>query len=158
MAEALILTRRSLIAGLGATALVGPAVANEALPEVAVMKDPTCGCCEKWITHLRAEGFPVAVTDGPVTPLKVHLGVPRDLSSCHTAQVGGYVVEGHVPVGAIKRLLAEKPQGIGLAVPGMPSGSPGMEVEGMELATYEVVLFGSESRTVFARYRGGLVL
>ncbi|GJD93190.1 hypothetical protein OCOJLMKI_0380 [Methylobacterium iners] len=122
------------------------------------MKDPTCGCCEKWITHLREEGFTVVVMDGPVTPLKVRLGVPRELSSCHTAQVGGYVVEGHVPAGAIKRLLAEKPHGIGLAVPGMPAGSPGMEVEGMEPATYEVVLFGPDSRSTFARYRGSEVV
>jgi hypothetical protein len=128
------------------------------LPTVAVMKDPTCGCCEKWIAHLREEGFTVAVTDGPVTPLKVRLGVPRELSSCHTAQVDGYVVEGHVPAGAIKRLLAEKPQGIGLAVPGMPAGSPGMEVEGMEPATYQVVLFGPDIRSVFARYRGGEIV
>lgn len=69
------------------------------------------------------EGCTVSVTDGPVTPVKVRLGVPRDLASCHTAQVGGYVVEGHVPAEAIKRLLAEKPEGIGLAVPGMPAGS-----------------------------------
>jgi hypothetical protein len=158
MADTFVLTRRNLIAGLGATILVGSAFATETLPTIAVMKDPTCGCCEKWIVHLRDEGFTVTVTDGPVTPLKVRLGVPRELSSCHTAQVGGYVIEGHVPAEAIKRLLAEKPEGIGLAVPGMPAGSPGMEVEGMEPATYEVVLFGSESRTTFARYRGGLVL
>lgn len=155
MAETFSITRRSLIAGLGATALAGSVVATEALPEIAVMKDPTCGCCEKWITHLREEGFTVAVTDGPVTPLKVRLGVPRELSSCHTAQVGGYVVEGHVPAGAIRRLLAEKPQGIGLAVPGMPTGSPGMEAEGTEPATYDVVLFGSGEPSTFARYRGG---
>ena len=104
---------------------------------------------------MREEGFAVTVTDGPVTPLKVRLGVPRELSSCHTAQVGGYVVEGHVPAPAIKRLLAEKPQGIGLAVPGMPTGSPGMEVEGAEPATYDIVLFGSGEPSTFARYRGG---
>lgn len=92
MAGTSAITRRGLIAGLGISALVGPAHATEALPEIAVMKDPTCGCCEKWVTHLREEGFTVTVTDGPVTPLKVSLGVPRELSSCHTAQVGGYVV------------------------------------------------------------------
>ncbi|MBB5758543.1 hypothetical protein HNR00_003265 [Methylorubrum rhodinum] len=86
--------------------------------------------------------------------MKVRLGVPRDLASCHTAQVDGYAIEGHVPAGAIKRLLAEKPQGIGLVVPGMPAGSPGMEVDGMEPATYDVVLFGPEGRSTFARYRG----
>ena len=86
--------------------------------------------------------------------MKVRLGVPRDLASCHTAQVGGYVVEGHVPAGALKRLLAERPQGTGLAVPGMPAGSPGMEVEGMEPDTYDVILFGQDRRSTFARYRG----
>ena len=87
--------------------------------------------------------------------LKAKLGVPRALASCHTAQVGGYVIEGHVPAGAIKRLLTEKPKGIGLAVPGMPVGSPGMEVEGAEPDTYDVVLFGAAERRTFARYRGG---
>jgi hypothetical protein len=96
----------------------------------------------------------VTVTDAPVNPLKVRLGVPRDLASCHTAQVGGYVVEGHVPAGAIKRLLAERPIGTGLAVPGMPVGSPGMEVEGMDPDTYDVVLFGPRERRTFASYRG----
>jgi hypothetical protein len=89
-----------------------------------------------------------------VNRLKVRLGVPQDLASCHTAEVGGYVIEGHVPAEAIKRLLAEKPQAKGLAVPGMPVGSPGMEVKGVEDEVYEVVLFGPSSQTTFARYRG----
>lgn len=93
-----------------------------------------------------------------MNPLKVRLGVPRDLASCHTAQVDGYVVEGHVPAGAIKRMLAEKPRGAGLAVPGMPAGSPGMEVEGMEPDTYDVILFGPDGRSTFATYRGGIAL
>jgi hypothetical protein len=104
--------------------------------------------------HLREAGFTVTVAEAPVNPLKIRLGVPRELASCHTAQVGGYVVEGHVPAGAIKRLLVEKPKGKGLAVPGMPAGSPGMEIDGVEPDTYDVVLFGSEVRSVFARYRG----
>ena len=95
-----------------------------------------------------------------MNPLKVRLGVPRELASCHTAQVEGYVIEGHVPAGAIKRLLAEKPRGIGLAVSGMPAGSPGMEVEGMEVEgmdpdTDDVVLFGPEKRSIFMRFRSG---
>ena len=121
---------------------------------MAVTMDPTCGCWEKWVARLRESGFMVTVTEGPVNPFKVRLGVPRDLASCHTAQVGGYVVEGHVPAGAIKRLLAEKPEGTGLAVPGMPAGSPGMEVEGMEPDTYDVMLFRPAGRETFARYRG----
>lgn len=147
-------TRRAVILGLATSVALGRHVLAQGLPTVAVTKDPTCGCCEKWIAHLRESGFTVAVTEGPVNPLKVRLGVPRDLASCHTAQVGGYVIEGHVPAGAIKRLFAEKPQGTGLAVPGMPSGSPGMDVEGMEPDTYDVVLFGPVVRIMFARYRG----
>ncbi|GJD31233.1 hypothetical protein PMNALOAF_2487 [Methylobacterium adhaesivum] len=150
-------TRRALVLGLAASVAFGRHALAQDLPTVAVTKDPTCGCCEKWVAHLRENGFTVTVTEGPVNPLKVRLGVPRDLASCHTAQVGGYVVEGHVPAGAIKRLLVEKPEGTGLAVPGMPAGSPGMEVEGMEPDTYDVVLFGPSGRSVFARYRGGAV-
>jgi len=147
-------TRRALLAGLAAGMAVGPRAVAAGLPEVAVTKDPTCGCCEKWVAHMRAAGFAVTVTEGPVNPVKARLGVPRELASCHTALVGGYVVEGHVPAGAIKRLLAEQPKATGLAVPGMPAGSPGMEVDGMEPATYDVVLFGPEGRNTFARYRG----
>ncbi|GJD94492.1 DUF411 domain-containing protein [Methylobacterium iners] len=155
MTETLRLTRRGLIAGLSATALVLPAVATEALPEIAVSKDPSCACCDAWVLHLRQAGFPVTVMMAAVNPLKFRLGIPRDLFSCHTGQVGGYVIEGHVPAPEIKRLLDEKPTGLGLSVPGMPVGSPGMEVEGMEPDTYDVVLFGAESRRAFARYRGG---
>ncbi len=148
-------SRRAVLAGLAAGLALGRGALAEGLPTVAVTKDPTCGCCEKWVAHLREADFAVTVTEGPVNPVKVRLGVPRDLASCHTAQVGGYAIEGHVPAGAIRRLLAEKPQSTGLAVPGMPAGSPGMEVDGMEPATYDVVLFGPEGRTTFARYRGG---
>ena len=147
-------SRRAVLAGLAAGLALGRDALAEGLPAVAVTKDPSCGCCEKWVSHLREAGFTVTVTEGPVNPIKNRLGVPRELASCHTAQVGGYVVEGHVPAGAIKRLLTEKPWGTGLAVPGMPAGSPGMEVEGMEPDTYEVVLFGPEGRSTFARYRG----
>ena len=145
--------RRSLIAGVATFALLAPAGANS-LPIVAVTKDPSCGCCEAWVAHLRQDGFAATVTEGPVNPLKAKLGVPRALASCHTAQVGGYVIEGHVPAGAIKRLLAEKPKGIGLAVPGMPVGSPGMEVEGVEPDSYDVILFGAAEHRAFARYKG----
>lgn len=149
-------SRRALLAGVTLGLTFGRGALAGGLPGVAVIKDPNCGCCEKWVTHLREAGFTVTVTEGPVNPVKARLGVPRDLASCHTAQVGGYVVEGHVPANAIKRLLTEKTKGTGLAVPGMPAGSPGMEVEGMEPDTYEVVLFGSDGRSTFARYRGGL--
>lgn len=148
-------SRRALLAGLAAGLTLGRGALAQDLPAVAVTKDPSCGCCEKWVTHLRGAGFTVTVTEGPVNPVKARLGVPRDLASCHTAQVGSYVVEGHVPASAIKRLLAEQPTATGLAVPGMPAGSPGMEVEGMEPDIYDVVLFGPERRSTFARYRGG---
>ncbi|CAA2159015.1 hypothetical protein MBRA_04253 [Methylobacterium brachiatum] len=148
-------SRRAVLAGLAVGLTLGRAALAKGLPTVAVTKDPSCGCCGKWVAHMREAGFAVTVTEAPVNPLKIRLGVPRELASCHTAQVGGYVVEGHVPAGAIKRLLAERPEGTGLAVPGMPLGSPGMEVGGMEPDTYEVVLFGKDGRSPFARYRGG---
>jgi len=158
MNETIMTTRRAAILGLAALVVPGHRALAQDLPTLSVTKDPTCGCCERWVAHLRESGFPVTVTEGAVNPLKVRLGVPRDLSACHTAQVGGYVVEGHVPAGAIKRLLAEMPKGTGLAVPGMPTGSPGMEVEGMEPDTYDVVLFGPTGRSTFARYRGGAII
>lgn len=158
MNEIIATTRRAVVLGLAASAAFGRHARAQGLATVEVTKDPTCGCCEKWLAHLSEGGFTVTVTKAPVNPLKVRLGVPRELASCHTAQVGGYVIEGHVPAGAIRRLLAERPEGTGLAVPGMPAGSPGMEVEGMDPDNYDVVLFGPDRRrTVFARYRGGSV-
>ena len=156
MSELLRPSRRMVALGLVAVGV--QAARAEDLPEVVATKDPSCGCCEAWVKHLRGEGFRVQVVNAPVNPVKARLGVPRELASCHTAQVGGYVIEGHVPASAIKRLLAEKPSGTGLAVPGMPVGSPGMEVEGVEPATYEVVLFGPDRRSTCARFRGGKVV
>ncbi len=101
----------------------------EADPQVVqVYKSRTCGCCQKWVEHVRSRGYQVTVSDVPdVTPVKRQLGVPSGASSCHTAVVGGYFIEGHVPAEDIARLLAEHPDIAGLAVPGMPMGSPGME-------------------------------
>jgi len=149
--------RRFLIAlgASGATLVAGQAFAQAALPKVVVTKDPNCGCCGGWVEHMKAAGFPVEVVTTPqINRVKTRLGVPDDLASCHTAEVGSYVIEGHVPADAVKRLLAEKPQAKGLAVPGMPVGSPGMEVEGVAPDTYEVVLFGPLGQTTFARYHG----
>jgi hypothetical protein len=145
-------TRRGVCLGL---ALAGAAPARAAdLPRMVVTKDPSCGCCRAWAEHVRAAGFPIEVVESAsVGRLKARLGVPQDLAGCHTAEVGGYVVEGHVPAAAIRRLLEERPAAIGLAVPGMPVGSPGMEVEGSPPETYEVVLFGPSGRRRFARYR-----
>jgi hypothetical protein len=132
-------------------------LAQGSLPKVAVTKDPSCGCCGKWIEHLKEAGFPVEVTESAdVNRVKVRLGVPKALASCHTAEVDGYVIEGHVPAPAIKRLLTERPQAKGLAVPGMPVGSPGMEVEGMDPEIFEVVLFGPLGQRTFARFRGAV--
>lgn len=135
-------------------ALWRPAAA-EALPKMTVTRDPSCGCCGEWVEHVRAAGIPVDVVEVEnVVPLKTRLGVPEALMSCHTAEIGGYVVEGHVPAEAIKRLLAERPKAIGLAVAGMPVGSPGMEVPGQPPQSYEIKIFSADRQHVFARYRG----
>ena len=128
-------------------------VRADALPAMTVHKDPSCGCCRAWIEHLTAAGFTVSVVETDrVDAVKARLGIPSELASCHTAEIGDYAIEGHVPAGAIARLLAEKPAAKGLAVPGMPVGAPGMG--GSPPATYEVVLFGPQGRRTFARYRG----
>ncbi len=155
----LTMSRRTLLAGFMASPMAfsaKAASATGALPTIVVTKDPNCGCCTGWVDHVRAAGFVVDVVETPeVNRLKARLGVPQALASCHTAEIGGYVIEGHVPAGAIKRLLADRPQAKGLAVPGMPAGSPGMEVEGMEPDTYEVVLFGPSGHRTYARFTGG---
>jgi hypothetical protein len=119
-----------------------PAVAEEET-RVTVYKSPTCGCCSKWVRHLEENGFSVETHDvRDVTPMKRANGVPERLSSCHTAFVDGYIVEGHVPASDVKRLLAQRPQVSGLAVPGMPEGSPGME--GPNPERYQVLAFDPE--------------
>ena len=110
--------------------------------EITVYKSPTCGCCTKWVDHLRASGFNVTAHDtADMASVKAKLGVPDGMASCHTAVVSGYVIEGHVPAADIQRLLEEKPKVAGLAVPGMPMGSPGME--GSRTDKYEVLTFGN---------------
>ena len=126
------------------------------LPNIVVSKDPSCGCCEGWVEHMQAAGFTLQVVEtAEMDRVKVRLGVPPDLASCHTAEVAGYVLEGHVPADAVKRLLVERPKARGLAVPGMPMGSPGMEVEGAAPENYEVVLFGPAGRSNYARTATG---
>lgn len=131
------------------------AAAAAAGPLVEVWKSPTCSCCSKWVEHLKANGFRVEVhNEGQMNPLKTKLGIPQGLASCHTARVDGYLVEGHVPASDIKRLLAERPNGRGLAVPDMPIGSPGME-QGDRTEAFEVVLFGDNSeRQIFSKHDG----
>jgi hypothetical protein len=149
-----LLSRREALVLVGATSLgVGLATAADALPEVLIHRDSSCGCCGAWTEHVRRAGFAVRIDEtGDLNSVKQRLGVPADLISCHTAEVQGYIVEGHVPASAIQRLLREKHQAAGLAVPGMPVGSPGMEGGAPE--TYEVVLFGPQGQRTFARYRG----
>ena len=133
-----------------ALALAAP-LAAEPKSEIKVYKSPTCGCCEKWVEHLRTEGFAVVTHDvADVTPIKLENGVKPELSACHTAFVDGYVVEGHVPASDIRRLLAERPSVAGLAVPGMPVGSPGME--GPKPVPYEVLSFGAQGVRVFSKH------
>jgi hypothetical protein len=129
---------------IGAAAQTPPAAAAP----VAVYKSATCGCCGKWNEHMRTAGFTVNSTDLPdVTPMKDKHGVPAALRSCHTAVVGGYVIEGHVPADVIKKLLRERPAIVGIATPGMPTGSPGMEVEGRPADSYNVVSFDKSGAT-----------
>ncbi|MDQ3069694.1 MAG: DUF411 domain-containing protein [Acidobacteriota bacterium] len=128
-------------------------------PSITVYKTPTCGCCSKWVDHMRQNGFVVTVTDlNDVTPIKTKHGVPRQLHSCHTGIVNGYVIEGHIPASDVKRLLREKPKVAGLAVPGMPSGSPGMEVGGnIKLPPYSVLVFEkSGASRVFSTQQPGV--
>ena len=120
-----------------------------------VWKSPTCGCCKDWITHLEANGFKVKVHDVGNTAARARLKIPAKLGSCHTALVGRYAVEGHVPAADIKRLLKERPDAIGLAVPGMPHGSPGMDgpAYGSRQDPYDVLLIAQDGSTrVFNSY------
>jgi hypothetical protein len=122
---------------------------------VEVWKDPDCGCCKDWVAHLEKNGFKVQVHETGNNAVRVRLGIPQKLGSCHTALIQGYALEGHVPASDITRLLKEKPQAIGLAVPGMPVGSPGMdgEVYGGRRDRYDVLLVLKDgSSKVFKSY------
>ena len=138
--------------GLGLLIVV-PAVADPS-ETVTVYRSPTCGCCTKWVDHMQEAGFEVELHEvSDVTAIKRMNGLPARLASCHTALVGGYLVEGHVPAVEVKRLLAEKPKIAGLAVPEMPIGSPGMEMPGVKAKPYDVLAFDSDGRTeVFQHY------
>ncbi len=148
------LTRRSFVfSALAAGMFAATGLPAHAASEILeVYKTPWCGCCAAWVDHMRDAGFSVRVTEmEDLAALKARYGVTAELASCHTALIGGYVVEGHVPAADVARLLKESPEATGLAVPGMPVGSPGMEM-GSEQDPYEVVLFGSGTRETFARY------
>lgn len=147
--------RRTFLSAVAAAAASAslPALGAGSLPQVEVYKNPDCGCCGAWVDHLKAAGFPVKVHETPDTSaVRKRHGIPDKFGSCHTGVVAGYAVEGHVPAGDIKRLLAKRPAAAGLAVPGMPVGSPGMEV-GSRKDPYEVLLIDQAGRSsVFAAY------
>lgn len=137
-------------------ALAGAVAAQQkpAAPLVEVFKSPTCGCCGNWVKHMQANGFIVRTTDmNDLTQIKKSRGVPAAVESCHTAVVNGYVVEGHVPAADVHRLLKEKPAIAGIAVGGMPLGSPGMDFPGTKAQPYNVMAFDKNGATrVFARH------
>jgi hypothetical protein len=154
------MNRASILGIAGIMALVLASVAfspgraqRGSLPVIEVYKTPACGCCSLWLDHLRAHGFDGRATDvDDLGPIRARHGVPQALQSCHTAVVEGYVIEGHVPAAEVHRLLKERPAVAGLAVPGMPIGSPGMEV-GTQVQPYDVIAFDRQGgRRVFASY------
>jgi hypothetical protein len=141
----------SAAAGASTAAAVAP---SATLPSMTVHKSPTCDCCRRWVEHARQAGFPVEVENTHhLNEVKLRLGVPAAMGSCHTVEVDGYVIEGHVPIEDVKRLLAERPAARGLAVPGMPLGSPGMEHPSGRVQPYVVHLIGMDGTpTEFARH------
>lgn len=162
------MTRRRLLAGagtLGGLLLVGCSRAAEDGPKdsevsgagaptaaraaMVVHKDPNCGCCQSWADIAERAGYAVRIVDeADMAAVKARLGVPEELASCHTTEVSGLVVEGHVPLQVIERMLRERPQGLrGVAVPGMPAGSPGMEVPDGTRQPYQVIAFFEDGRT-----------
>jgi hypothetical protein len=144
-----------LMCGAAAMSVALPitAYATSKLPPVTAFRNPGCGCCEKWAELLTQAGFKVTMTDDPaLAERRVRLGVPADIAGCHTAQMGDYVIEGHVPPEDILRFLTEKPAARGLAVPGMPFGSPGMDTDGPADA-YDVLIFMVDgSSKLYARH------
>ncbi len=153
--RASVITVAMLVAGVGYLAIVA---AQRASPPVTatvdVYKSPTCGCCSKWVEHLQAQGFTVKTTNvEDIYEIKTKHAVPAAVESCHTALVGGYVIEGHVPASDVQKLLREKPAIAGIGVRGMPIGSPGMEVEGVQAQPYTVLAFDKAGQThVFAKH------
>ena len=136
---------------IAAALMLAGTAANAA--SMTIMKSPSCGCCSKWVEHVRAHGFDAKVVNvDDIMAVKAKAGVPEKLASCHTTLVGGYVVEGHVPAADIKKLLAQKPKAKGIAVPGMPMGSPGME-HGDHKQPYQTLLIKADGSTsIFARH------
>lgn len=148
------MTRRKFVLGGSAMLALGnlPAArAQRALPPVTVYKTATCGCCSDWVKHMQASGFAVQTREvADTAPIRQKFGVPEELASCHTAVVGGYLIEGHVPAADIKRLLREKSKAKGLSVPGMVVGSPGMEQGAAQ--PFATIAFGEHGSSVFERH------
>jgi len=148
--------RRWMLSGLAMVA--ASPLAAQGRPLLEVWRDPSCGCCSGWVAHMRASGFTVRETVLPeLGPVRRMLGTPADLLSCHAARVGNLVLEGHVPALAVRRALADRPAGmLGLAVPAMPIGAPGMEVPGQPNEVYDVIAFDAAGRHAsYMRFRGG---
>ena len=144
---------RRILLKLAAPLALVASVQSASAATLLVTKSAYCGCCKHWVEHMKKAGFDVQVNDvDDVTPTARRLGVPDNLRSCHTSEIGGYVIEGHVPAADVKRLLATKPKAVGLAVPGMVAGSPGME-HGGHSEPYQVVLFDKTGQTkIFASH------
>jgi hypothetical protein len=140
--------RLALVLSAAIASMSGTIVAQRPAPAVVeVYKSPTCGCCANWVKHLQEAGFTTRVTEmDDVSPIKMKHNVPQRAQSCHTAVVGGYVLEGHVPAADVQRLLKERPAVLGLAVPGMPIGSPGMEVPNRKADAYNVMSFDKQGQ------------
>lgn len=149
------LRSRLLALALAASVSLFANAAQAAAEAIEVWKSATCSCCEAWVEHMDANGFAVTArnVDSPtLQQIKRQAGLTKDLSACHTGKIGGYVVEGHVPAADVKRLLAEKPDAVGLTVPGMPVGSPGME-DGDKTEPYDVLLVKKDGTTeIFAKH------
>jgi hypothetical protein len=152
-----MLTRRGFLAGAAGVVLLGRRpewLALKPATPITIYKSKSCGCCTKWVEYLTSEGFEPRVHDEEaMDQLKDELGVPQPVRSCHTAIVGTYLIEGHVPASDIRRLLAERPKAAGLAAPGMPPRSPGMAPAGSPIGGYDVLLFQSDgSSRVFTHH------
>lgn len=155
MNESSAIPRRSLVIALGLAPLAGAMAQQQPKVLVEVWKDAGCECCKDWVSHLQAHGFAVKTNESGHHAMRAKLGIPQQLASCHTAFVGGYAIEGHVPAPDIRRLLKERPLAVGLAVPGMPVGSPGMDgaVYGNRRDPYDVLLvLKSGAPKVYASY------
>ncbi len=155
MQKRLFIKALAVLVGAGSTA-IGVPLSAQTRPVVEVWKDPNCGCCKDWNAILEKAGFEVRVHDTGNTGVRAQFGMPVKFGSCHTARIGGYVIEGHVPVPEIQRLLKEKPKAVGLAVPGMTIGSPGMDGPeyGKRKDPYDVLLVKADgTSTVYQSYR-----